>query len=88
VAIPIAFSCSRILLIQRSAAIPAVGFCMPIADPLVTKQTAKAAWEMDIRYLDCVERTANEEAAGDVMQAAWRAARSLRGSVSHQPAAR
>ena len=83
-ATPIVFRSVTIPLIHRSTAIPVVDFGMPIPDPLVTKQTADAAPEMGLRYLDCVERASNEVAIGDVMQAAWRAARPSCSSVSHQ----
>ena len=68
-ATPIAFRSTRILLIHRSAA-------MSIADPLVTKQATKA--RTGLRYLDRVERPYNDEAAGDLMQVAWRAALLMR----------
>jgi diketogulonate reductase-like aldo/keto reductase len=63
---------TRIPLNNGSGAIPAVGFGTLISDPVVTKQATKTALEVGFRHLDCAERYRNEEAVGEVMQAAFK----------------
>jgi diketogulonate reductase-like aldo/keto reductase len=70
-ATPDTLHCTRIPLAHGSGAIPAVGFGTLIPDPLATKQATKTALEVGFRHLDCAERYRNEEAVGDVMQAAF-----------------
>jgi diketogulonate reductase-like aldo/keto reductase len=65
---------TKIPLRHGSGAMPAVGFGTLIPDPLVTKQATMAALEVGYRHFDCAERYRNEEAVGDAMQAAFRAA--------------
>jgi diketogulonate reductase-like aldo/keto reductase len=65
---------TRFPLIHGSGAIPAVGFGTLIPDPLATKQATQTALEVGFRHFDCAERYRNEEAVGDAMQAAFRAA--------------
>jgi diketogulonate reductase-like aldo/keto reductase len=68
-------------LTHGSGAIPAIGFGTLIRDPLVTKQATKTALEVGYRHLDCAERYGNEEAVGEVMQAAFKAGTCRRGDV-------
>jgi diketogulonate reductase-like aldo/keto reductase len=63
---------TRIPLNNGSGAIPAAGFGTLIPDPVATKEATKTALEVGFRHLDCAERYRNEEAVGEVMQAAFR----------------
>jgi diketogulonate reductase-like aldo/keto reductase len=63
---------TRIPLNNGSGAIPAVGFGTLIPDPVATKKATQTALEVGFRHLDCAERYRNEEAVGEVMQAAFK----------------
>jgi diketogulonate reductase-like aldo/keto reductase len=72
---------TRIPLTHGSGAIPAVGFGTLIPDPVATKQATKTALEVGFRHLDCAERYRNEDAVGDAMQEALKAAKIKRQDV-------
>lgn len=73
-ATPDALRYTRIPLAHGSGAVPAVGFGTLIPDPVATKQATRAALEVGFRHLDCAERYRNEEAVGEAMQEAFKAA--------------
>jgi diketogulonate reductase-like aldo/keto reductase len=72
---------TRIPLNNGSGAIPAVGFGTLIPDPAATKKATQTALEVGFRQFDCAERSRNEEAVGDAMQAAFRAGTTRREDV-------
>jgi diketogulonate reductase-like aldo/keto reductase len=72
---------SKMVLNNRSGAIPALGFGTLIPDPVATRIATRAALEVGFRQLDASERYRNEREVGEAMQEVLKAGKIRREEV-------